>query len=58
MDSDSPIAPRTAGQTILGSGTLFTAMWNTLKSEFEFGFRAGGSSESYSHRRLAEGDGR
>lgn len=34
MDSDSPIASRTAGQPTpeLGNGNLFTAMW-TFKSE-------------------------
>jgi len=34
MDSDSPIASRTAGQPTLrfGDGNLFTAMW-TFKSE-------------------------
>ncbi|WP_199174928.1 hypothetical protein [Halegenticoccus soli] len=58
MDSESPIAPCTAGQTTLGLGALFTAMWKFIKPEFNFGFRHGDSSGLHSHRRLADGDGR
>ena len=58
MDSDSPIAPRTAGQTAAELGAGFTAVCNAFKSEFEalFADRARRLG-SHSHHRLADGDG-
>ena len=58
MDSDSPIASRTAGQIVAAFGAGFTAMC-TFKSEFEalLGGRASGRLGSYPHHRLADGDG-
>ena len=59
MDSDSPIASRTAGQIATELGAGFTAMCNTFKSEFEafFGVRAWERLGSHPYRRLADGDG-
>lgn len=70
MDSESLAASRTAGQMTPVSGvTIFTAMWRTLKQEFDagfigsdgsirfIGFNGAVSGELRSYRRLAEGDG-
>ncbi|QCJ47977.1 hypothetical protein FCF25_13005 [Haloprofundus sp. MHR1] len=60
MNSESSAALRTAGRPDCNSGTLFTAMWLTIKSGFVGGGRPWWSASSglRSYHRLAEGDGR